>query len=139
MKNKKGFTLIELLVVIGMITILFAIVLIAVNPARQFAQARNTQRRSDIRAILDACWQYAADHNGNPPSVITTTPTNIGTGTGKIDLTADLTPTYITAIPKDPDGGTDADTLYAISKNANNRITVSATNAELGETISVTR
>lgn len=136
-KKSKGFTLIELLVVIGMIAILFAIVLIAVNPARQFAQSRNTQRRSDVRAVLDACWQYAADHNGNLPSAITTTPTDIGTS--GLNLATDLVPTYLTAIPKDPSGGTDETTLYLASKDADNRVTVTASNAELGETISVTR
>jgi len=139
MKNKKGFTLIELLVVIGMITILFAIVLIAVNPARQFAQARNTQRRSDIRTILDACWQYAADHNGSIPSCIGTTAKHIGTDSGNCDLSGDLVPNYVTAIPKDPSTGTDGDTQYTIVKNTNNRITVAAPGAELSETISVTR
>jgi len=138
MTKSKGFTLIELLVVIGIIAILFGIVIIAVNPARQFAQSRNTQRRSDVRTILDACWEYAADHNGNIPSVIPATPTHIGTGAGNIDLTPDLVPNYLTAIPHDPNGD-DADTLYEISHDTNNRITVNATAAELGETISVTR
>ena len=32
----EGFTLIELLVVIGVLTILLAIVLVAINPSRQF-------------------------------------------------------------------------------------------------------
>jgi prepilin-type N-terminal cleavage/methylation domain-containing protein len=34
--NKKGFTLIEILVVIGIIGILATVVLVAVNPSRQF-------------------------------------------------------------------------------------------------------
>ncbi len=38
--NQKGFTLIELLVVINIITILTSVVIVALNPARQFAAAR---------------------------------------------------------------------------------------------------
>src|SRR3972149_586779 len=67
MKNLKkngGFTLIEILVVIGIIAILAVIVLIAINPARQFAQARDTQRTSNVNAILNAVGQYLADNKG---------------------------------------------------------------------------
>ncbi len=43
LQQQKGFTLIELLVVIGILTVLLSIVLVAINPARQFSQANNTK------------------------------------------------------------------------------------------------
>lgn len=157
----KGFTLIELIVVIGIIAILAAIVIVAVNPARQFAQARNTQRRSDVTAILNAVHQYAADQNGSLPSTITTTATLMGTGAagagaltgppaiaacptgGCLDLTSLLVPTYLTAIPSDPSQATAnkaANTGYSIAKDVNNRVTVTATALEIVTTaIAVTR
>ncbi len=63
--SQRGFTLIELLVVIGILAVLLAIVLVAINPARQFAQANDTKRSSDVNAILNAMHQYAADNKGS--------------------------------------------------------------------------
>jgi len=143
--SKKGFTLIELLVVIGILTILLAIVLVAINPSRQFSQANNTQRRSDVNAILNAVHQYAADNKGALPSGITTAPTNIGS-TG-VNICSALVPTYIAKMPVDPLTGVGTTncasyhtTGYTIVKDsAANRITVSAPDAENSEVISVTR
>lgn len=135
---QKGFTLIELLVVIGIIGILAAVVIIAVNPARQFASARDTQRRADLYSITNAVYQYATENNGNLPAVITTTPTNIGTG--GIDLSTDLAPTYITQIPFDPSTGTPEDTQYTIYLDPNGRVVASASSElNVGQFITVTR
>ena len=62
--NKRGFTLIEILVVIGMLALLSTIVLVAVNPLRQFAEARNAQRQNDVAAILNAISERIADNGG---------------------------------------------------------------------------
>ncbi|MBI2613769.1 MAG: prepilin-type N-terminal cleavage/methylation domain-containing protein [Candidatus Levybacteria bacterium] len=155
-KNQKGFTLIELLVVIGILAVLLAITLIAINPARQFSQANNTKRRSDVNAILNAVNQYMADNAGAVPAGITETvaaiATDDGAGAAEADICALLVPDYIAALPSDPGAANDGvaitacgvayNTEYEISQSAtNSRITVSvaAGNQELGEVISVTR
>lgn len=147
--KQAGFTLIELLVVIGILAVLLAITLIAINPARQFAQANNTQRASDVSAILNAVHQYMADNNGVPPTGITNATLSIS-NTGA-DLCADLVTQYLAALPRDPQApvagpvseaecaGT-YDTGYTIVSSVdNNRITVAAPTAELGASISATR
>ena len=50
--------------VIGIIAVLALIVLVAINPARQFALARNTQRTSNVEAILSAIGQNMVDNKG---------------------------------------------------------------------------
>lgn len=138
--NDKGFTLIELLVVIGILAILLTIVLIAINPARQFGQANDTRRRSDVTQILNAVGAYSADNAGTLPSAITASASAIS-NTGA-DICADLVQNYIPALPSDPqaaNGGvaieaTDCagvyNTEYTISKDAGNRVTVTAPNTE---------
>lgn len=144
-QRQQGFTLIEVLLVVAIIAILAGIVILAINPNKQLGDTRNSQRQADVNTILNAAYQYSIDNQGNIPSTITTTSTDIcATGaascTGMVDLTV-LTANgkYLVSIPKDPKTGTATDTGYQISQNANGRITVSAPGAEQGKTISATR
>jgi len=139
-----GFTLIEILVVIGMIALLAAIVIVAINPARQFAQGRNTQRSSNVNTILNAIGQRIADNKGlfrtsEDATCTIDLPTATSTAqiisNDKVDLRPRLVPTYISELPVDPVGGkacADAacsggyNTEYTVAQDANGRITVCA-------------
>ena len=144
MKGNKGFTLVELLVVIGIIAILAGVVIVALNPARQFAQARNTQRWSNVNTLLNAVSQRLADNRGSWPTdtdclALPTSTTSIGTDTGLFDLAACVVPTYVASMVYDPSDGSLSDTYYQIIESSGGRVTVSASTTDLGEDISATR
>jgi len=148
-KNQRGFTLIEVLIVIGILAVLAGIVLVAINPARQFAQARNTQRVSNVNTLLNALGQNIAENKGifncsgkDIPLVATTI--KAPEGVDGIDLYPCLVPQYVAQIVFDPGEGTftdseNYDTHYQVMKSSEGRITIKAPGAELGETIEATR
>lgn len=95
----KGFTLVELLVVIGIIAILFAVVLVAINPAKRFAEANNARRLSDVNSILNATLNYTVDQKGSLPLGLqanTTATANYISATPRLIGTTDLAATTTT-------------------------------------------
>jgi prepilin-type N-terminal cleavage/methylation domain-containing protein len=131
--KRKGFTLIELLIVIGILGILAAVVLVAVDPAKRLKQARDARRFAEVNSILNAILNYTVDKKGTLPSTIDNIATSsqmIGTGngsicdvnvddscylelgynalvTGCVNLTNDLVEEYLAEIPIDSKGNDD--------------------------------
>lgn len=136
MKTSRGFTLIELLIVIAIVVILSAVVLIAVNPGRQLALARNGERWAEVNALVSAFTQYQVDDDATriPTACEFLTPTSTSCG-------AVLAPGYIAAIPTEPIGGpgTCGYTVTVSSTTPPYRVTIAAGCPELEVTISATR
>ncbi len=144
-RKNKGFTLIEILVVIGIIAVLSAVVLVAINPARQFKLARDSQRVSNVTAILNAISQNMAENKGlficenqlpESPGVLSDE---------FLDIASCIVPNYISVLPFDPgmpdtffNSTEDYDTGYLIDQDSEGRVTVQA-NGEITNVISVTR
>ncbi|MBU3668344.1 MAG: type II secretion system protein [Candidatus Taylorbacteria bacterium] len=149
-KRKNGFTLLEVLMVIGILAILAGVVLVAVNPARQFKVARDSQRKANIQAILSSIGQNMTDHTGNfvcegVVTQIPTTVTRIASDTA-FDLAPCVVPDYISSLPYDPslegafyEDETNYDTGYLIVADSNGRITISSQSEVTGQVLSVTR
>lgn len=149
--DQKGFTLIEILLVIALIAILAGITIVAINPTRQYGQAKNSERWSHVNTILNATHQYAVDNSGVVPTSIPSgtvctsssayevcvTGSACSTGVDLSTLTA--SEVYLVSIPLNPGNSTATGSGYNIIQSPNGRITVCAPSTDLDENISVTR
>lgn len=68
--NKKGFTLIELLIVIAIISIIAAVVFVALDPLTRFRDSRDAKRWADITAVLSAVKIDQVDNGGDYLSAV---------------------------------------------------------------------
>ena len=129
----------ELLVVVAIISILAAVVFVALDPVTRFADARNSRRYSDVNSILTAVHEYIVDNDGSLPTGLTAgqAATELGTCGTCDDLSTPLAP-YLITIPVDPQGDA-TNTGYSVAVDSNNIVTVSADNAENSETVQVSR
>jgi prepilin-type N-terminal cleavage/methylation domain-containing protein len=158
--HNHAFTLLEMLLVVAIIAVLAGIAIVAINPGKQLATVRNTERSFNLGEIHKAMQQYFIDHYTYPAATPTTLTEICNTGsnststgidcTGLIDLSP-LVPTYLTSIPIDPQGSTLSfinnfipkvyattnGTGYKVMKDSDNKIVLTAPQAELSAFIAI--
>lgn len=135
MQRKKypGFSLIEILIVVGLILILAAVTIVAINPAKHFRDTRNSQRSADISELLNAVTQFTAEEGRTLADLGITNACEdgwggavvIGTGAAAISL-EELVPEFIVEIPQDPSRGSETDTGYRICQSEGGRVEIRA-------------
>ena len=119
---------------------LAGIVVLAINPTKQLAQARNTERKADVATIQRALYQYVIDGNRLPVSLTSELQDICQTGqTGDCVVLTELTSDqrYLAEYPVAPGWADTITTGYQVKLSSSGRgAEVTAVNAELGETIS---
>jgi len=129
-RKKKGFTLIELLIVIGIIAILAAAIIIAINPGQQFKQARNATRWSHMNSLANGVYSYVISNGGvYPPGCPPAHPATTTIYAGGSGTSCDaLIPDHLTALPTPPLGSERY--LIQFDNVGESRIKISSDHAE---------
>lgn len=150
MKVQNGVTLLEVLMTISLLVIVLTIGITFVQPNVQLGRARDTERRSEVRALQLAISQYQRDNNGNIPTGIPLVgdPIDLEIGgvvicqpgcttqSGQIDISDDILGYFENGIPVDPAEEGDQVTGYRVQVTTSGTIIVSAPNTERGDIIS---
>ncbi len=107
--RQHGFTLIEIMMVIAIIAMLVSVVLVALNPSKQIANAQDKSRLNDVDKLRKAMSQYQIDFGVLPqdaswPSIAETPKPVCAPGkvnAACVNLDAQLVTAYLTSIPHD--------------------------------------
>lgn len=163
--NNKGFTLIELLIVMAIISIIAAVVFVALDPLTRFRDSRDAARWTDVSAIVSAIKIDQVDNGGDyltavknmTPGVYMivdgTAPADCTVGNAYcdidvtsasscVDLSELVTQGYLGKIPVSPNGDgswNDKLTGYTLEKSSTGIITARACEAENAPEIKVSR
>lgn len=147
--EKNGFTLIEVLIVLSIIAILATIVMVSLNPTKQFKFARDSQRSSHLMSILNGIGQNMIDHSGllycsNTVTDIPTIRTDLASA--GFNIANCLIPMYLQTLPFDPSkvgayysSSSDFDLKYSIEQDQYGHISLYADSEGATSTIKVTR
>lgn len=161
-KKSGGFTLIELLIVIAIISIISAVVFVALDPLTRFKDARDSTRWSDITAVLSAIKIDQIDNGGSYLVAITsmgagsvymigtdtsncnsyTCDTSVSGATYCVNLTGLVTEGYLGSVPISPNGSgswTSGHTGYTLQRDTTGIITVRACESENSDEIWLAR
>ncbi|SRR6056297_1435073 len=147
-KGQSGFTLIELLIVIAIIAILAAVVFVALDPLSRFQDSRDSQRWSDVSAVVSAIKTDQVDNGGDYLTEIEDLDANAAYVIGGCDsgATCSSAPTttqddcvdlgglvdegYLGSVPVDPSDGTAEETGYYIIRRDTGLVEVGACSPE---------
>lgn len=150
-RKQEGFTLIELLIVIALIAVLAGAVIIALNPARQFQLARNSERWSHVSAIVGAVTSNITENKGVwdgtlcGAATLPTTITAMSSAVAAGNICGCVSPSQMATFPVDPSTGSFTScTTYAsgysiVQDPTSGRVTVSASAEAGAPAISVTQ
>jgi prepilin-type N-terminal cleavage/methylation domain-containing protein len=148
MQKKRGFTFIEIIIVIALMSVLFLIAYVAIDPGRRVADSRNRNRLLSVKTVSAALVNYSLE-NSELPGGIDDSLRMLGTAdngcdvecgsfgetaSACLDLTADLDES-LEGMPIDPKEQDEERSYYAVRALGGDAFGIYACSAERDEEI----